>query len=235
MAHLGGRTSKELPTGEQKVRAVTSMFDAIAPRYDLVNRVMTFGMDRGWRRLTVDRLELPPGSVVFDVACGTGDLCKELRRSRLLPVGFDMSSGMLEAARTTAPLVLADALNLPVRDASADGITCGFALRNVESLTTLFEEFARVLRLGGRVSLLEVAEPDARVLKIGHKLYFHKVVPIIGGLISDRNAYSYLPRSTAYLPPPDRLLEMLEQAGFHSLDRKVLGLGAAQLITGTRG
>lgn len=233
MANLG-RTRKELPTGEQKVRAVTSMFDAIAPRYDLVNRVMTFGMDQGWRRLTVAQLHLPAGSLVFDVACGTGDLCKALRKANLRPVGFDMSSGMLEAARTTAPLVLADGLNLPVRDGSGDGITCGFALRNVADLGKLFAEFARVLRPGGRIGLLEVAEPKAAILKAGHHVYFHKVVPVIGGLISDRDAYSYLPRSTAYLPPPERLLEMLGEAGFTDLGRKVLGLGAAQLITGTR-
>jgi demethylmenaquinone methyltransferase / 2-methoxy-6-polyprenyl-1,4-benzoquinol methylase len=224
----------ELPTGEQKVKAVTSMFDAIAPRYDLVNRVMTFGMDRGWRRLTVDRLELADGSLVFDVACGTGDLCKQLRKSRLRAVGFDMSSGMLEAAHTTAPLVLADGLNLPVADGSADGVTCGFALRNVESLPKLFTEFSRVLRPGGRVSLLEVAEPRSPIIKMGHHFYFHKVVPVIGGLISDRSAYSYLPRSTAYLPPPDRLLKMLGESGFTNIERKVLGMGAAQLITGTR-
>ena len=234
MAHVGGRSPEQLPTGEQKVRAVTSMFDAIAPRYDLVNRVMTFGMDRGWRRRTVERLRLLPGSLVFDVACGTGDLCKELRKARLLTVGFDMSSGMLEAARTSAPLVLADALTLPVRDGSADGITCGFALRNVESLASLLQEFARVLRPGGRVGLLEVAEPRSPILKVGHRLYFHRVVPIIGGLISDRSAYSYLPRSTAYLPPPERLLQMLEEVGFSKIDRELLGLGAAQLITGTR-
>ncbi|HEX2180387.1 MAG TPA: ubiquinone/menaquinone biosynthesis methyltransferase [Actinomycetota bacterium] len=235
MAGVGGRPPKELPTGEQKVQAVRSMFDAIAPRYDLVNRVMTFGMDRGWRRLTVDRLRLEPGSLVFDVACGTGDLCRQLRKSKLRAVGFDMSSGMLEAARTSAPLVLADGLNLPVRDGSADGVTCGFALRNVESLPKLFAEFARVIRPGGRVSLLEVAEPKAAILKAGHKLYFHKVVPVIGGLISDRSAYSYLPRSTAYLPPPEGLIRLLEEAGFTDIERKVLGLGAAQLLTGTRG
>ena len=235
MAGVGGRTPKELPTGEQKVQAVRSMFDAIAPRYDLVNRVMTFGMDRGWRRLTVDRLSLEPGSLVLDVACGTGDLCRQLRKSKLRAVGFDMSSGMLEAARTSAPLVLADGLNLPVRDGSADGVTCGFALRNVESLPKLFAEFARVIRQGGRVSLLEVAEPRAAILKAGHKLYFHKVVPVIGGLISDRNAYSYLPRSTAYLPEPDGLIRLLSEAGFTDIERKVLGLGAAQLLTGTRG
>lgn len=231
---MPGKKPKELPTGEQKVRAVQSMFDAIAPRYDLVNRVMTFGMDRGWRRMTVDRMQLAPGSMVFDVACGTGDLCAQLRKSRLLAVGFDMSSGMLEAAHTRAPLVLADGLNLPVRDGSADGVTCGFALRNVENLARLFEEFARVIRPGGRVSLLEVAEPKAAIIKAGHHFYFHKVVPVIGGLISDRDAYSYLPRSTAYLPPPEKLLEMLHEAGFSALERKVLGMGAAQLITGTR-
>ncbi|HEX2053208.1 MAG TPA: ubiquinone/menaquinone biosynthesis methyltransferase [Actinomycetota bacterium] len=234
MADLRSRNRRELPTGEQKVRAVTSMFDAIAPRYDLVNRVMTFGMDQGWRRLTVERLQLPAGSLVYDVACGTGDLCKALRRAQMRPVGFDMSSGMLEAARTTAPLVLADALELPVRDGAGDGITCGFALRNVADLNKLFVEFARVLRPGGRIGLLEVAEPKAAVLKMGHHVYFHKVVPVIGGLISDRDAYSYLPRSTAYLPAPEVLLRMLDEVGFADLERKVLGLGAAQLITGTR-
>jgi demethylmenaquinone methyltransferase/2-methoxy-6-polyprenyl-1,4-benzoquinol methylase len=227
-------TSEELPTGEQKVKAVTSMFDAIAPRYDLVNRVMTFGMDTGWRRLTVRSLGLDDGSLVLDVACGTGDLCRELRKARLRAIGFDLSAGMLTAARTSAPLVLADALNLPVRDSSADGATCGFALRNVKSLEQLFEEFARVLRAGGRIGLLETAEPGARVLKLGHRIYFHKVVPLIGGLLSDRRAYTYLPRSTAYLPPTPELLDLLRSAGFLDVDRKVLGLGAAQLITGTR-
>lgn len=210
------------------------MFDAIAPRYDLVNRIMTFGMDSGWRRLTIERLALPEGSLVLDVACGTGDLCRELRKSKLRAVGFDMSAGMLHAARTTAPLVLADALNLPVGDGAADGITCGFALRNVRGLPELFTEFARVLRPGGRAALLEVAEPRAKIVKLGHHIYFHKVVPVIGGLISDKKAYSYLPRSTAYLPSPEELLEILRSSGFDSIERRMLGMGAAQLITGTR-
>lgn len=210
------------------------MFDAIAPRYDLVNRIMTFGMDTGWRRRTVESLKLQPEAVVLDVACGTGDLCRELQKSRLRAVGFDMSAGMLAAARTTAPLVLADALNLPVPDAACDGITCGFALRNVESLPGLFAEFARLLRPGGRVGLLEVAQPDSVLLRAGHRLYFHKVVPLLGALLSDGRAYRYLPRSTAYLPPAPTLLKMLEEAGFGSVERRLLGLGAAQLITGTR-
>ena len=225
---------EDLPTGADKVRAVTSMFDAIAPRYDLVNRVMTFGMDTGWRRRTVESLGLPPGSLALDVACGTGDLCRELQRVGMKAVGVDMSAGMLAAARTSAPLILADALHLPVRDGAVDGITCGFALRNVIDLTELFGEFARVTRSGGRIALLEVAEPNARVLKLGHKLYFHKVVPLIGGVLSDRRAYSYLPRSAAYMPPPKQLLVMISEAGFRGVRRELLGLGAAQLITGTR-
>jgi demethylmenaquinone methyltransferase/2-methoxy-6-polyprenyl-1,4-benzoquinol methylase len=228
------RRSEPLPTGAEKVRMVRQMFDAIAPRYDLVNRVMTFGMDVGWRRLTLESLALPPASLVFDVACGTGDLCREAARHGLRPIGFDLSIGMLRAARTAAPLVLADALAMPVRDACADGVTCGFALRNVADLKGLFAEFARVLRPGGRVALLEVAEPSSRAVRLGHEIYFRRVVPVIGALLSDGAAYRYLPRSTAYLPAPDTIVGMLADAGFTGVRRRALTLGAAQLIVGTR-
>src|SRR5215210_5360435 len=203
-----------LPLGEEKARTVRRLFDTISPRYDLVNRVMTFGMDAGWRRRTVRELQLPPGSRVFDLACGTGDLCRELAAAGHRPFGFDFSHGMLLSARTHAPLVEADILRLPVRDASADGATCGFALRNVVSLEDLFAELARVLRPGGRIGLLETAEPDSGFLRLGHRLYLRRVVPTIGGLLSDREAYSYLPRSTAYLPSPEGLLAKLGAAGF---------------------
>lgn len=210
------------------------MFDAIAPRYDLVNRVMTFGLDTGWRKRTVASLGLTPGALILDVACGTGDLCRELRKSKYRAVGFDMSAGMLSRTVTTAPLVLADALTMPVPDGCADGATCGFALRNVTSLNDLFAEFARVIRPGGRVALLEVAEPSSRVLKTGHRVYFQRVVPLIGGALSDGKAYRYLPRSVQYLPAPGKMLSMLHEAGFSPPERQVLGLGAAQLITATR-
>lgn len=210
------------------------MFDAIAPRYDLVNRVMTFGMDAGWRKQVVLGLGLPAGSLVLDVACGTGDFCRELRKARYRAVGFDMSEGMLMRARTRAPLVLADALQLPVSDASSDGITCGFALRNVEDLGRLFTEFARVLKPNGRVGILEVAEPESPVLNAGHRFYFRRVVPLIGGLLSDGKAYRYLPESTRYLPPTGEMLSMLKAAGFDRVERKTLALGAAQSIMATR-
>jgi demethylmenaquinone methyltransferase/2-methoxy-6-polyprenyl-1,4-benzoquinol methylase len=226
-------TSSDLPQGDDKAAAVRAMFDAIAPRYDLVNRVMTLGMDVGWRRRAVASLGLPRASLVLDVACGTGDLCRELAAGGYRPVGFDFSAGMLEAARAPA-LVRADALALPVASRTADGITCGFALRNVVDLTGLFAEMARVLRPGGRVALLEVAEPDAAPLRWGHRLYLQRVVPVIGGLLSDRDAYRYLPRSTAYLPDRPRLVAMLREAGFTRARSDLLGLGAAQVITGTR-
>jgi demethylmenaquinone methyltransferase / 2-methoxy-6-polyprenyl-1,4-benzoquinol methylase len=226
---------QSLPQGEEKAHTVRRLFDTISPRYDLVNRVMTFGMDAGWRRRTVRELALPPGSLVFDLACGTGDLCRVLAAAGHRPVGFDFSHGMLLAARTHAPLVEADILRLPVRDASADGATCGFALRNVVSVGDLFAELARAVRPGGRVALLETAEPDRWLLRLGHRVYFRKIVPAIGGLLSDREAYSYLPRSTAYLPAPNELLSMVREAGFSDARRLSLGGGVTQLLVATRG
>jgi demethylmenaquinone methyltransferase / 2-methoxy-6-polyprenyl-1,4-benzoquinol methylase len=223
-----------LPEGDEKAVAVRGMFDAIAPRYDLVNRIMTFRLDVRWRRVTVRSLALRPGSRVLDLACGTGDLCRELTGAGLAPVGVDLSFGMLAAARTTAPLVQGDALRLPVRDGSSDGVTCGFALRNLVSLPPFLAELARVVRPGGRIALLEVATPPNPVLRWGHAVYFGKVVPVIGGLVSDPAAYRYLPRSVAYLPEPDDLLAMIAAAGFGSVERRLLSGGIAQLLTATR-
>jgi demethylmenaquinone methyltransferase/2-methoxy-6-polyprenyl-1,4-benzoquinol methylase len=225
---------EELPEGEEKVAAVRGMFDAIAPRYDLVNRIMTFRMDVRWRRRTVASLRLPAGSRVIDLACGTGDLCRELAAQGLRPIGGDLSFGMLAAARTEAPLLQGDALRLPLPDDSVDGVTCGFALRNFASLPPFFAELARVVRPGGRIALLEVAEPPNRLLRFGHGIYFGKVVPLVGGLLSDPAAYRYLPRSVAYLPEPGAMLQDLGRAGFDQIERTLLSVGVAQLITATR-
>jgi demethylmenaquinone methyltransferase/2-methoxy-6-polyprenyl-1,4-benzoquinol methylase len=226
--------SAPLPKGEDKAVVVRSLFDRISPRYDLVNRVMTVGMDAGWRRRTVRELRLPPGSRVLDLACGTGDLCRELTRAGYLPVGFDFAAGMLAQARTEAPLVQADILRLPVRDVGADGITCGFALRNVVSLPALFAELGRVVRPGGAIALLDASRPDNAVLRAGHRVYFEHVVPLIGGLLSDRDAYAYLPRSMAYLPEPAEMLAMLRAAGFPAARRLPLSGGITQLFVGVR-
>ena len=224
----------ELPQGEEKVRAVREMFDTIAPRYDLVNRVMTLRLDVRWRKRTVRTLALPASSRVLDLAAGTGDLCTELARQGLRPVSVDLSFGMLAADRSGAPRVQADILRLPVPDGSVDGVTCGFALRNLVDLGTFFDELARVLRPGGRIALLDASQPENRLMRAGHGFYFGKVVPKIGGLLSDGSAYRYLPRSLSYLPDPPVMLERLRTAGFGSVGRSLLTGGAAQLVTATR-
>jgi len=223
-----------LPQGEEKVAAVRSMFDSIAPRYDLVNRLMTFGLDVRWRKRAVRDLALPRSSTVLDLACGTGDLCRELAANGLDPIGVDLSYGMLAAARTDAPLVHADVLRLPVPDASVDGVTCGFALRNFVALPPFFTELGRVVRPGGRIALLDVAQPKQWVLRTGHAFYFGKVVPRIGGLLSDPAAYRYLPKSVAYLPSAEEMVAGLEAAGFEHVRHELLSTGITQLLTGTR-
>jgi demethylmenaquinone methyltransferase/2-methoxy-6-polyprenyl-1,4-benzoquinol methylase len=223
-----------LPTGPEKARAVRGMFDRIAGRYDLVNRVMTFGMDVGWRRRAVGELRLPGRSIVADLACGTGDLCTELGVAGYRAVGVDFSHGMLSKTTTFAPLVQADVLRLPFGDGTLDGATCGFALRNVTGLPELFSETSRVLRTGGRISFLEAAEPESSLMRAGHSLYFNRLVPLIGGVLSDRQAYRYLPASMAYLPSGGELVGMLEVAGFVDVERLTMSGGVAQLFVGTR-
>ena len=224
----------DLPTGSEKTALVRSMFDAIAPRYDLVNRLMTFGLDIRWRRQSVDALGLPPGSLVLDLACGTGDFIRILESEGLRPVGMDLSWGMLAANRTGKPLAQADVSALPLAEASVDGITCGYALRNFTDLRAACGELGRVVRPGGRISLLEVAEPEHTLLLVGHRTWFRHVVPVIGGILSDGAAYRYLPKSTAYLPPTGELRSMLQEAGFSSVNRRALSGGLSQLITATR-
>lgn len=223
-----------LPQGREKVTAVRAMFDSIAPRYDLVNRVMTFRLDVGWRRRAVGALDLGPAATVLDLACGTGDLCRDLVAAGYRSVGVDLSLGMLHHARTTAPLAQADALALPLGEGTVDGAISGFALRNFLALPPVFAELARVVRPGGRIALLDVAAPPNPFLRAGHGIYFGKVVPRIGGLLSDKAAYRYLPESVAYLPPADVMLDELRTAGFGTVSRRLLSGGIAQLIVATR-
>jgi demethylmenaquinone methyltransferase / 2-methoxy-6-polyprenyl-1,4-benzoquinol methylase len=223
-----------LPAPDDKPRVVEAMFDRIAPRYDALNRVLTFRMDVGWRKTAVATLNLARDDRVLDLACGTGDLCRTISEAGARPVGVDFSVGMLHAARTDAPLVRADALRLPFADATFDALTCGFALRNFAALAPVFGECARVLRPGARIALLDVAEPENSISRSVHGIWFRHVVPFVGGLVSDRAAYRYLPASTAYLPDVPALLELLVSNGIVDVSRRTFSFGAAQLITGGR-
>jgi demethylmenaquinone methyltransferase/2-methoxy-6-polyprenyl-1,4-benzoquinol methylase len=228
------RRGDPLPSGDEKTESVRAMFDVIAPRYDMVNRLLTFRMDVRWRAHAVDQLDLAPGSTVLDLACGTGDLCFELEGRGITAVGADLSFGMLASAPEEFLRMQADGSRLPFTHASLDGATCGFALRNFTDLGATLSELARVIRPGGRIALLDVAEPPNPLVAFGHRIYFNEVVPRIGGLISDRDAYSYLPRSVAYLPPRDELLRAVHEAGFSDVTHQFLSGGISQLICATR-
>lgn len=223
-----------LLSGADKAASVRGMFDRIAPRYDRVNRIMSFRLDVRWRRRAVRDLGLEPGSVVLDLATGTGDLCEDLRAASLYPLGVDFSMGMMQARRTDAQMVQGDVTNLPIADHSVDGAICGFAMRNFVDLAAFFNELGRVTKPGGRIAVVDASSPENKVARVGHHVYFNKVVPFVGGVLSDKSAYSYLPASLAYLPPTPELIQIVRDGGFADAQRIELTLGAAQLITATR-
>jgi demethylmenaquinone methyltransferase/2-methoxy-6-polyprenyl-1,4-benzoquinol methylase len=211
------------------------MFDRVAPDYDRVNRVISLGRDRAWRARTVESLALPRGARVLDLACGTGDLTRDAHEAGFMPVGVDISAGMLEAATTSGPLVRGDGAALPFAPGSFDGVVCGFALRNFVALGDVFAQVGRVLRSGGRFAALDAAVPANPVMRAGNAVWFRGAVPMLGRLLArDADAYRYLPKSTAYLPEPDRLVAMLRGAGFGDVARATMMGGSVQLLTGTR-
>jgi len=224
-----------LPEGADKRRAVEEMFDRVAPGYDRMNRIISLGQDRRWRRRAVSALALAPGARVLDVACGTGDLCDDLAAAGHTAIGLDFSAGMLRQAHTAAPLVRGDALHLPTPGGAFDGVITGFALRNFVDLGAVLDACARALRPGGRFVALDAAVPANPVLRAGNTLWFRGAVPLLGRVLSrDVEAYRYLPKSTAYLPGPSELVAALEAAGFTAVDRTTFMGGSVQLLSGTR-
>ncbi|MBI3249526.1 MAG: ubiquinone/menaquinone biosynthesis methyltransferase [Deltaproteobacteria bacterium] len=226
-----------LPSETDKASVVRAMFDRIAPRYDLLNRLLSFRLDQSWRRETIRALSLSPADVVLDVACGTGDLSELAARTGARVIGVDFSGNMLVAARQRrigAEFVQADASRLPFRSGAASALVSGFALRNFVSIPAVLQEAARVVTPGGRVAFLDVDTPRTALLRWGHGVYFNRLVPLLGALLSDAWAYSYLPRSVAYLPEPEVMQRMFESAGFRNVVRRQLSGGIAQLLTATR-
>ncbi len=227
-----------LPEADEKAAVVRTMFDRIAPSYDRMNRIITLGFDQRWRRSLIDSLGVGADDTVLDLACGTGDFAVMARERGARVIGLDFAGAMLAAARERCPndvaLVRGDALRLPLAGGSVSVAVSGFALRNFVAIPPVLAELARVLRPGGRVGLLEVDEPRSAVLRLGHGLYFRRVVPAIGALLSDGRAYAYLPASASYLPEGEGLRDMLEDAGFTSVEKRSHLGGAAQSITAVR-
>lgn len=227
----------DLPTGDEKRVRVREMFDRIAPRYDALNRVISAGLDQRWRKRSLDKIGVGAGDRVLDLACGTGDFCELVRGRGAEVIGVDFALQMLRQARTRGndfDSVQADAEWLPFRSGAFDVVTCGFALRNFVGLEAVLVEITRVLKPGGRVALIDVDRPRWAPLRAAHSLYFDRLVPLVGGIVSDKKAYRYLPKSTAYLPSPEELRAMLGRAGFGQIEREVLLLGSAQILTGVR-
>ena len=222
-------------TGTLPPEGVRTMFDRIAPVYDAMNRVMTLGLDRRWRRLAA-RAVVQPGDRVLDACCGTGDLAIECARAGGAVTGLDFSKAMLERARRKAPeleWVQGDAMALPFGDATFDAVTVGFGVRNLADLEGGLRELARVLRPGGRIAVLEITRPRG-VLRPFFRLWFEVLVPLAGRVLPGGAAYTYLPASVRRFPGPDDLATAVELAGFRDVRYRLLGGGIVALHVGER-
>jgi demethylmenaquinone methyltransferase/2-methoxy-6-polyprenyl-1,4-benzoquinol methylase len=219
--------------GTLPAEGVRRMFDRIAPVYDAMNRVMTAGLDRRWRRITVEEA-VRPGDRVLDACCGTGDLAIAARRRGAEVTGLDFSAPMLERARRKAPeveWVQGDMLALPFDDSSFDAVTVGFGVRNVTDLEAGLRELRRVLRAGGRVGILEITTPRGW-LRPFYRLWFDRLVPLLGRVLPGGAAYTYLPASVRRFPPPEALSALLERSGFAAVRFRLFAGGIVALHVG---
>ena len=222
-------------SGTLEPTAVKGMFDRIAPVYDVMNRVMTAGLDQRWRKLAVNEVVWPDDRVL-DACCGTGDLAVEAERRGGRVVGLDFSPKMLERARKKSGAVewiQGDALALPFPDGDFDAATVGFGVRNLADLESGLKELARVLRPGGKLAVLEITRPRG-LLKPFFRLWFDVLVPLAGRVLPGGKAYTYLPASVRRFPGPDDLSALFESAGFADVHYKLVGGGVVALHVGIK-
>jgi len=221
-------------SGRLPADGVRRMFDRIAPVYDLMNRVMTAGLDRRWRAVTVVQA-VRPGDRVLDACCGTGDLAMGASAAGAASVvGVDFSERMLDRARlksTAVEWLQGDVLALPFEDGSFDAATVGFGVRNLDDLAAGLRELRRVLRPGGRLGVLEITRPKG-LLRVFYALWFDRVVPLLGRLLPGGAAYTYLPASVKRFPDPDALALLLEESGFAEVRYRTFAGGIVALHVG---
>lgn len=228
-----------------KKEKVQEMFNGIAPKYDLLNHLLSLGIDKAWRRKAMRELERGAKDRVLDVACGTGDFSIEaLRHGVRQVVGVDISENMLAVAREKArdkgleeqlEFLYGDSEQLTFPDENFDAVTVAFGVRNFEHLERGLREMCRVLRPGGRVVILEFSTPDRFPMKQLYRFYFKHILPRVGGLVSgDRGAYEYLPASVFAFPQGDRFLDIMRACGFRDVRRHPLTFGIATLYTGEK-
>ena len=221
-------------SGSLPAEGVQRMFDRIAPVYDAMNRVMTAGLDQRWRRATI-RAAVREGDYVLDACCGTGDLAVAADKAGAAGVvGLDFSERMLERARRKGPRlewVQADVLELPFDDGHFDSAVVGFGIRNVEDLEAGIRELRRVLRPGGRLGILEITTPRGPLAPF-YKLWFDRVVPLLGRLLPGGSAYTYLPASVRRFPGPEELAELLGSCGFADVQFRRFAGGIVALHVG---
>tara|TARA_B100001971_G_scaffold70958_1_gene65369 strand:- start:153 stop:854 length:702 start_codon:yes stop_codon:yes gene_type:complete len=233
MAHL---------TGHKRARYVRAMFDRIAPRYDLINRLMTAGQDMRWRRRLLNKAGLPGRGRLLDLGTGTGDVPLAALRAQpgVFSIGADFSEGMLRAGRARAGgsgvrWLSTDALQLPFPASTFDAVTSAFLMRNVIDLERAFGEQQRVLRPGGKVVCLDTTPPGFTLFRTALQFHLHRVIPFLGRLIAgQREAYTYLPESTEGFLPAEGLVECIRAAGFRDVDFRRMMFGTVALHWGTK-
>lgn len=234
------------PEQEAFAGQIRGMFDRIAGVYDLMNSAMSMGLHHRWRERAADRADLDPGDAALDVCCGTGDLAFELagrvrREGRV--IGSDFSERMLDIAREKAAergvsqvrFEWADALDLPYDDESFDAVTVGFGVRNLADLELGVAEMTRVLKPGGRMVILEITQPRRPPLSTFYSLWFDRLVPLLGTIAGDREAYTYLPESVKRFPPPEGLAAIMDRVGLVGIRYTILAGGIIAIHSGTRG
>ena len=226
-------------SGKEKKDFVKKMFDDISSSYDFLNHFLSFGIDIYWRKKFIRQLNIDNNSIILDVACGTGDISFEIEKKFSANVtGIDIAPKMIEIARKKAEkkninkidFIIGDAEDLPIETNSIDNITISYGFRNISNYEKALAEFYRVLKPGGKLGILEFSTPNSKIIGILFKIYFHHILPKIGGLFSRSDAYRYLPESVDFFPTRSDICNKIKKAGFLNTSYKDLSFGISSIF-----